>query len=254
MNGNMFIMSGFMDTVRQYIPLNWKWDVFFDSFPYVLEGLKITFGLTIACYTFALIFGFAWTFLRRVPNRAFVWVVTWTMEFIRSTPPLVQLYFIYYSLPLIPYIGMTLSPFTCAVLALGIHFSTYIGEVYRSGIESVDKGQWEASTALNFSTFKKWTKIILPQAIPPTIPMLGNYLIIMFKEIPLASTIGVMGILNLANEYGSIHYRYLEPITVVAILFLLLSYPSALLIRKLETKMNSRYGEENINLDTNGSK
>ncbi len=254
MNRNLFIMSGFMDKVREYIPLNWKWDVFFDSFPFIVQGLKITFGLTIASYLFALIFGFAWTFLRRVQNRPFVWVITWTMEFIRSTPPLVQLYFMFYSLPLIPYIGVSLSPFVCAVLTLGIHFSTYIGEVYRSGIESVDTGQWEASTALNFSTYKKWTKVILPQALPPTIPMLGNYLIIMFKEIPLASTIGVMGILHLANDFGSIHYRYLEPITVVAILFLLLSYPSAIIIRKLEEKMNSRYGEENLTVNGNGNK
>lgn len=250
--GNMILLSGVMDKVREYIPLNWKWDLFWDSFPYVAKGLYITFGLTIACYVFALVFGFVWTFLRRIPNRPIAFIVTWTMEFIRSTPPLVQLYFLFYSLPMIPYIGISLSPFACAVLALGIHFSTYIGEVYRSGIESVDAGQWEASQALNLSTYQKWTKIILPQALPPTIPMLGNYLIIMFKEIPLASTIGVMGILHLANDYGSIHYRFLEPITVVAILFLALSYPSAILIRKLEEKMNRRYGAENLNLDSNG--
>src|SRR5699024_6564903 len=82
----------------------------------------------------------------------------------------------------IPGIHLALSPFMSGVLGLGIHFSTYIGEVYRSGIESVEKGQWEAARALNFHTRKKWTKIILPQALPPTIPMLGNYLIILFKE------------------------------------------------------------------------
>lgn len=251
MNKHVFIIPGLINILKDYLPLNWKWDVFFDSFPFILQGLKITFALTIACYSFALIFGFVWTFLRRVPNRTFSWIITWTMEFIRTTPPIVQLYFLFYSLPLIPYIGVSLSPFACAVLGLGVHFSTYIGEVYRSGIESVDKGQWEAATALNFSIYKKWTKIILPQALPPTIPMLGNYLIIMFKEIPLASTIGVMGILHLANDYGAIHYRYLEPITVVAILFLLLSYPSAIIIRKLEEKMKNRYGVENITLDQN---
>src|SRR5699024_11428602 len=94
------------------------------------------------------------------------------------------------------------SDLTSAVLGLGIHVSTYIGEVYRSGIESVEKGQWEAAKALNFSTGEKWSKIILPQAIPPTIPMLGNYLIIMFKEVPLTSTIGVVGILQIAKNLG----------------------------------------------------
>src|SRR5699024_10448384 len=157
---------------------NWSWEVFFDAFPVVLEGLGITITLTIACYLFALLFGFVCTFLRRISNQFIHWIVTWVMEFIRSTPPLVQLFFLFYAWPMVPKIGMTLSPFTSAVLGLGIHYSTYIAEVYRSGIEGVDKGQWEASTALNLTTRQKWLKIILPQAIPPTIPMLGNYLII----------------------------------------------------------------------------
>lgn len=169
---------------------SWSWEVFFDALPMVLKGLHITAGLTIACFIFALVFGFVWTFLRRIPVKFIQWLVIWTMEFIRSTPPLVQLYFMYYSLPLMT--GITMSSFTCGVITLGIHFSTYIGEVYRSGIESVDAGQWEASQALNLSTYQKWRRIILPQAIPPTIPMLGNYLIIMFKEVPLTATIGVV--------------------------------------------------------------
>lgn len=233
---------------------NWSWDVFLDAFPMVIQGLGITVGLTITCYVFALIFGFVWTFLRRIPNRPLNWLVTWIMEFIRSTPPLVQLFFIYYAWPVVPVVGMTLSPFTSAVLGLGIHFSTYIGEVYRSGIEGVEKGQWEASTAMNFSTRQKWMKVILPQAIPPTIPMLGNYLIIMFKEVPLASTIGVVGILRLANDYGAQYWKYVEPLTIVAILFLVLSYPSAILINKLEKKMNRRFDKKATVKTMNDSK
>lgn len=224
--------------------MKWNWETFFDALPFVLPGLGVTVGLTFACYLFALVFGFFWTFLRRIPIRTINWTVTWVMEFIRSTPPLVQLFFIYYAWPMIPGIGVTLSPFTSAILGLGIHFSTYIGEIYRSGIESVEKGQWEAAKALNFSTVDKWRKIILPQAIPPTIPMLGNYLIIMFKEVPLASTIGVAGILLMANTYGARNWAYLEPLTIVGIIFLLLSYPSAILINKLEKRMNRRFDKE----------
>lgn len=224
----------------------WSWDVFFEAFPLIITGLKITVGLTIACFVFALLFGFVWTFLRRIPIKPIQWIVIWTMEFIRSTPPLVQLFFIYYAFPMVPGIGMTLSPFTSAVLGLGIHFSTYISEVYRSGIDGVAQGQWEAAKAMNFSIKQKWTKIILPQALPPTIPMLGNYLIIMFKEVPLASTIGVVGILRLANNYGAKTWDYVEPLTIVAILFLLLSYPSAILISKLEKKMNRSFDKDSV--------
>jgi len=223
---------------------NWDWAYFFDSFPKVVQGLGITAGLTFACFAFALVFGFFWVLMRRIPSKIVQWLVVWIMEFIRSTPPLVQLFFLYYAFPMIPGIGVALSPFTSAILGLGIHFSTYIGEVYRSGIESVEKGQWEAAKALNFSTGKKWTKIILPQAIPPTIPMIGNYLIIMFKEVPLTSTIGVVGILQIAKNLGAQHFNYLEPLTIVAILFLALSYPSAILINKLEEKMNRRFDKK----------
>lgn len=221
-------------------------ETFIDAFPYVLQGLGVTVGLTITCFLFALVFGFVWTFLKRIPNKFLNWIVTWTMEFIRSTPPLVQLFFIFYALPVIPVIGVTLNPFVCAVLGLGIHFSTYIGEIYRSGIESVGKGQWEAATALNYSIRDKWLKIILPQAFPPTIPMLGNYFIIMFKEVPLASTISVGGILLMARSYGATHYTYLESITIVGIIFMALSYPSAILIKKLENKINKRFNTEAI--------
>jgi polar amino acid transport system permease protein len=224
--------------------INWKWDMFFEAFPYILQGIWVTVGLTFACFLFALLFGFVWVFLRRIKFKPINWLVTWIMEFIRSTPPLIQLFFIYYAWPMIPGIGVSLTSFESAILGLGIHFSTYIGEVYRSGIEGVDKGQWEASTALNFSTRQKWTKIILPQAIPPTIPMLGNYLIIMFKEVPLASTIGVVGILALAETYGTDNFRMLESYTIVALIFLLLSYPSAILINKLEKKLNRRFDKK----------
>lgn len=225
---------------------SWSWETFIDAFPTVLEGLGITFGLTIACYLLALVFGFFWTWIARIPIAPIRWVFAIIKQFIRSTPPLVQLFFLYYAWPVLPVVGVTLDPFVSAMIGLGIHYSTYVGEVYRSGIDSVATGQWEASRALNFSTRQKWTKIILPQAIPPTIPMLGNYLIIMFKEVPLASTVGVAGILFMANDYGSHYFKFLEPITIVAILFLVLSYPSSILIKKLEKKMNTRFDKKAV--------
>ncbi|MHA6260575.1 ectoine/hydroxyectoine ABC transporter permease subunit EhuD [Sporosarcina sp. CAU 1771] len=226
--------------------MTWSWEVFIDVIPIIFKGMWITLGMTIACYLFAVVFGFSWLLMDKIPSKAFRWIAKWTAEFIRSTPPLVQLFFIYYAWPMVPVVGVALDPFTATIIGLGVHFSTYLSEVYRSGIESVDKGQWEAATALNLSTRSKWLKIILPQAIPPTIPMLGNYLIIMFKEVPLASTIGVVGMLHLANDYGAQYYKYVEPLTVVAIFFLILSYPSALLIKKLEVKFNRRFEKKYV--------
>src|SRR5699024_327733 len=192
-----------------------EWDVFVDAFPYVMEGFKLTVILTIVCYIFALIVGFVWVFLRRIPIRFISWLITWIMEFIRSTPPLVQLFFLYYGLPVLPGVGVSLSAFICAVIGLGLHFSTYIGEVYRSGMQSVDQDQSEASTALNLSTWKTSTKVMLPQAPPPTILVLGGYFIILAKDVPVASTVGVIETLAKGESYGAMDFEYLETLTIV---------------------------------------
>ncbi|UOR10441.1 ectoine/hydroxyectoine ABC transporter permease subunit EhuD [Halobacillus amylolyticus] len=225
--------------------MTWEWSTVVDVFPHIFEAMWTTLGLTIVCFTVALIVGGIWTFLKRIKFKPFNWLISFIIEFIRSTPPLVQLYFLFFAWPLIPYVGVTLEPFTVAVFGLGIHFSTYISEIYRSGIEGVPKGQIEAATALNYTTFQKWTKVILPQAIPPVIPMLGNYLIIMFKEIPLTIVVGVAGMLTAAEVYGVNNFEYLEPYTLVAFFFLAMSYPSALFVQWLERKLNKRYESDN---------
>ncbi|MFD1708514.1 ectoine/hydroxyectoine ABC transporter permease subunit EhuD, partial [Siminovitchia sediminis] len=203
-----------------------------------------TLGATVAAYVIALIFGLVLTLLRRTRLKPLKWLTVGFIEFVRSTPPLVQLFFLFYALPEIPYIGFSMSPFMTGALGLGIHYSTYVSEIYRSGIESIPKSQWEASTALNFSRAQTWVKVILPQAIPPVIPMLGNYLIVLFKETPLLSAILVVEMLQTAKIIGSETWRYLEPITIVGLLFLLLSYPSSLLVQYVEKRVKHGKGKQ----------
>ncbi len=124
-----------------------------------------------------------------------------------------------------------------------MHYSMYLSEVYRSGIEAVPKGQWEAAVALNFSRMKTWKNIILPQAIPPIIPVLGNYLIVMFKETPILSAITLVELMLTAKNIVADSYRVFEPYTMVGILFLAISYPASLLVRRLEKRMNLRTGK-----------
>jgi polar amino acid transport system permease protein len=158
------------------------------------------------------------------------------VEFVRDTPLLVQLYFLYFVI--LPAAGLPLSALWTGIIGIGINYSAYTAEVYRAGIEGVPKGQWEAARALNFSVWQTWTAIILPQAIPKVIPALGNYLIAMFKDTPILSSIGVLEMLEQAQIIGSETFRYLEPMTEVGLLFLLVSYPSSRLVRRLE----ARYG------------
>jgi polar amino acid transport system permease protein len=124
----------------------------------------------------------------------------------------------------------------CGILGLGIQYSAYLSEVYRAGIENLQRGQWEACTALGFSSRRTWRRIVLPQILPPMAPVFGNYVIQMFKDTPLLATITVMELLGTALNDASHSFRYVEPITIVGATFLVLSYSSSIVVRKLERK------------------
>ena len=128
------------------------------------------------------------------------------------------------------------------MVALGLHYGTYCSEVYRAGLANVPKGQWEASIALNLSTWTTFKNVVLPQAIPPVVPALGNYLVALFKETPLLSVIAVLELMQTAKILGSESFRYVEPITLVGAFFLVFSLVSAALIRRLERHLNASFG------------
>ena len=217
--------------------MEWDWNVAMDVMPRLASGLVVTVQATFVGAFLAYVLGLFVAILK-MSRLASVRVVTyWTSEFIRRTPLLVQLYFLFYVLP---DIGIFLSPFMAGVIGLGLHFSTYTSEVFRAGIENVPKGQWDAARALNYSPVQTWKDVILPQAIPPMIPPLANYLIVMFKETPLLAAITVVELFNAANIYSNSHYKYLEPMTLVGVFFLLVSVPSAIAAIKLEKRFSTR--------------
>ncbi|MBM4407542.1 MAG: ectoine/hydroxyectoine ABC transporter permease subunit EhuD [Chloroflexi bacterium] len=205
--------------------------------PTLLNATVVTFQATIWGMTFAVVGGLVLAILRMSRFRPVSATAGFYIEFIRSTPLLTQLFFLFYILPLY---GLALSAFVTGVLALGLHYSSYTAEVYRAGITGVPRGQWEAATTLNLGPLQTWRLIILPQAIPPVIPALGNYLVSMFKDTPLLATITVLELLGTALTEAGLSFRYLEPITIVGAIFLALSLPSALLVRGLERRFATR--------------
>tara|TARA_B100001245_G_scaffold67835_1_gene47383 strand:- start:36 stop:701 length:666 start_codon:yes stop_codon:yes gene_type:complete len=213
--------------------MNWSWDVAFDVLPQLLKGLVVTIEATIVASLIAYILGLAIAILKMSNRKSIRVSLYWITEFIRRTPILVQLYIVFYVLP--DY-GIFLEAFTCGVMVLGIHFSTYTSEVFRAGIDNVPKGQWEAARSLNYNPYQAWKHVILPQAIPPMIPPLANYLITMFKETPLLAAITVVELFRAADQYSNSHYTYLEPMTLVGVFFLLVSIPSAMIAMRLEKK------------------
>jgi polar amino acid transport system permease protein len=202
--------------------------------PLLLQGAVVTVQVTIVAMALALVGGLVLALARMSSIRGIRWVANFIVEFVRSTPLLIQLFFVFYILPLY---GFQLSPFLTGVLALGVHYSAYTSEVYRAGITRVPRGQWEASVALNMSPARTWTRVILPQAIPVITPILGNYLIGMFKETPILFTISVQELFSAATGEAGRTYRFFEPMTMVGLIFLALSLGSALFIRKLEKRL-----------------
>lgn len=219
----------------------WDWNYALEILPELLIALRMTVVATLLGFLTAVIGGLLLAFAIRSRFAGLRLAAKGFNGFIRNTPLLVQVFFLYYSLPILA--GISLPAFYTGILGLGLHYSTYLSEVYRSGIDAVPRGQWEAAVALNYSKADTWRSVILPQAIPPIIPVLGNYLIVMFKETPILSAITMVELLLTAKNIVSESFRVFEPYTLVGVLFLAISYPSSLLIRRLELRMNLQRGK-----------
>jgi polar amino acid transport system permease protein len=218
----------------------WRWDFAIEILPQMLLATLNTILAAGIGYAIAVIVGLLFLLGQRTPIKLVNVINREIVEFIRSTPLLIQLFFVYFVLP---QFGITLSAWVCGMITIGLHFGTYLSEVYRGALEGVPRTQWEACRALNFSTFYTYRKIVLPQAFPIAIPGMGNYLVGIFKDTPLLSTIGVAELFHAATAVGGYHYRYLEPYTIVGIIFLTLSIPAAIWIRKIEKNVNLAQGK-----------
>lgn len=213
--------------------MEWDWGFVRQILPTLAQGAVITVQATLLGSAFAMVMGLIFAIARRSRRRLVARPVGFFVDFVRGTPLLVQLYFLFYVLP---DLGILLSPLTAGVIALGLHYGTYTSEVYRAGIDNISKGQWEAAKAINLTPYQTWRHVIIPQAIPPMIPALANYFVAMFKETPFLSAITVIELMNQARIVANYSYRYLEPMTLVGVFFLAISVPAVIGLRHLERR------------------
>ncbi|UWQ28327.1 MULTISPECIES: ectoine/hydroxyectoine ABC transporter permease subunit EhuD [unclassified Leisingera] len=218
---------------------DWQWDFTWEILPRLITATGNTLVAALAGYAIAVVLGMALALAQRTPSKAVTFAVREFVEFIRSTPLILQIFFVFY---VGPQFGIRLSPWMSGMIAIGLHYACYLSEVFRGGIESVPKGQWEAAIALNMSTAQKYRRVIIPQAIPPALSGMGNYLVGIFKDTPMLSVIGVAELIHTANAIGSENYRFLEPYTMVGIIFLAISLPAAGLIRLFEGYVRRKLG------------
>jgi len=220
--------------------MEWRWEFTWEILPRMLWATGNTLLAAGVGYLIAVVVGLLLMLGQRTPYRILNFVVREVVEFIRSTPLLVQLFFVFF---VAPQFGIRLSAWTSGMLTIGLHFGTYLSEVYRGALEGVPKAQWEACRALNFKTSYTYRRIVLPQAFPIALPGMGNYLVGIFKDTPLLATIGVAELMHTANALGAETYRYLEPYTMVGFIFLIISLPTALGLRRLEAAVDRAQGK-----------
>lgn len=217
--------------------VSFDWEYFFHLFPQMLQGLYITARATVLGFGIAAVLGLLFALGRRSQRRALRYPMTGIVEFIRSTPILVQLVFLQALVRATP--AISLNPVEILFIGVGIHYGTYASEAYRAGIDSVPKGQWEAATSLNLSPWTTWTKIIIPQAVPNVLPTLGNYLVAAFKDAPIGDAVlGTAGVLFFADTIRNVDFRPVEPYILIGIGFLLVSLPAAWAVRRLEKRVH----------------
>jgi polar amino acid transport system permease protein len=213
----------------------WNWEYAWEILPVLLEHfLRYTLVATLLGSALAAVLGLVFAIVRRVGVPVLAPLTTGFIEFVRSTPLIVQLFFLFFVLP---GLGISMSPLVTGVIGLGVHYACYYAEVYRAGIDGVPKGQWEATTALSLPARQTWQHIVLPQALRRVLPALGNYAVSMFKETPFLALITVPELVQVSTSLGSRNFRYVEPFTIAGLIFLAASYPTALALRRMENRL-----------------
>jgi polar amino acid transport system permease protein len=210
------------------------WQLAGKILPLLLQATQVTVAITFISFALALVLGLPLLLLRRSGNKFLSRSVGFTIEFLRSTPLLIQIYFLYFVLP---HWNIALSPFATGVIAMSLHYSCYMSEVYRSGLDDLPKGQWDAAVAVGFNRFDTYRCMVIPQLIPRIVPAAGNFLVYMFKDSPLLASISVAETMFVAAQIGADRFQYLEPITLCGVIFLALSLGGSALSRLVEWRI-----------------
>ncbi|HSO58822.1 MAG TPA: amino acid ABC transporter permease [Paenisporosarcina sp.] len=203
--------------------------------PYMVDATWITLMLTLYSTVIGLTLGLVVALMKISKFKVLSLIADFYLWIIRGTPMLVQLFLVYFGLP---QLGIELSPFVSAVIALGINAAAYIAEIYRSGIISISKGQMEAAESLGMGYFLKMRKVVLPQALRVSIPSLGNQAIMMLKDSSLASLVTISELLMVSQRYAATNYAFIEFYLVAAGFYLALTSVFTFILNRVERRIS----------------
>jgi polar amino acid transport system permease protein len=197
----------------------------------LVNTLKVT-GIALAC---GIALGLALALLRLSRHRLASWPAGFIIEVFRTTPPLVQLFWFFFALPLI--VGIEMTPFIAAVVTFSIQSAAFFAEVFRAGIVSIERGQWDGARAIGMTGSQAMRRIILPQAVKRMIPAFMERAIELMKTTTLVATISYADLLFAANEIAQKTFRPLETFTVVALVYFTVIFAFSLAARQVERRL-----------------
>jgi len=217
---------------------------------FYVTGAKNTLLLAALAVVFGVAIGLILALMKLSRRRAPRFIATAYIEFIRGTPLLVQLFIVYYGLqtigirfPDLPWvdavIGINFSDFMSGVLTLGINSGAYVAEIFRAGIQAVDRGQMEASRSLGMPPGMAMRYIVIPQAIRNILPALGNEFIVVIKESSIVSIIGIAELMYKADTVRGNTFQPFEPLLVAALIYFLMTFPLSKLLAYVERRMRA---------------
>jgi polar amino acid transport system permease protein len=215
--------------------------VLIDYIPLFFKALVMTIGLSLVTVFFGTILGIPLATFRLSKNRVLHYIATAYIEVVRGTPVLLQLYIFAYGLPgAFPFIQLT--PETAGVIALSLNSAAYVAEIIRSGIQSIDKGQFEAARCLGLNNRQTMVKIIIPQAVKNVLPALGNEFVAVVKESSIVSVVGVTEVMKITGVISANKFRIFEGLIFAAVLYFVVTFSISKIIALLERKF-SQNGE-----------
>lgn len=211
-------------------------ELFLEYKYYYIVGIKITILLSFLSLIAGVIIGTLLCLMKMSQNKLLSIISTIYIEVVRGTPMMVQIALVYFGSYVIT--GVNMEGFIAALIAVSLNSAAYVAEIIRSGIQSIDKGQWEASRSLGLSNRQTMRYIILPQAIKNILPALGNEFVTLIKETAVASTIGVADLMYTSKIVQSTSYQPFNPLVIVAIIYFIMTFTLSQLIGVLERRLS----------------
>jgi polar amino acid transport system permease protein len=215
--------------------MQWDFASILDNKEALIAGAIGTVRLFAICLVCGLGFGLVVGLGRYARTRWFNWPATLFVEFFRNTPVLVQMLWFYFALPILA--PFEISPLTAAALGISLNAAAFSGDIYRAGIQSIERGQWDGARAIGMSWGQAMRRIILPQALKRMTPALTNRTIEVFKSTTLASTVAYVELLQQGKLIASLNFNPIEAYTSIAVIFFVILWPLVQITYVLERRM-----------------